>query len=445
MSELLFPASPVFYRVLDRTFSRVVRGEGIYLYDEKGKAYIDACGGALVVNIGHGREEVAAAMAEQAGRVAYAHGSMFTTEAIEELSSALVELLPGKLDKIYLVPGGTEATETAIKMARQYHLARGRQSKYRIVGLQPSYHGNTLGSLSASGREPLRKPYEPLLADFRRIPAPYCYRCPWDATPDDCGVKCAEELDALLERDGAESFSAFIAEPIGGSSSGAAVPPLDYLRRIRETCDRHDVLFIADEVLTGMGRTGRYLALEHFGVVPDMLLLGKGLSSGYVPAGAVGVGTDIVETIRERFGNFTHGYTFSHHPVVAAACREVLAVLKREHLVERSEERGRYFFKKLQDLTRFPFVGDVRGRGLLAGVEIVADRETGKPFPRGRKLVEEVVRRAFDKGLLIYPSTGCADGVQGDLFNLAPPFVIEEQEIDQLVSILIETFEEMEP
>jgi adenosylmethionine-8-amino-7-oxononanoate aminotransferase len=257
-------------------------------------------------------------------------------------------------------------------------------------------------------------------------------------------VKCADELDVLLERDGAESFTAFIAEPIGGSSSGAVVPPLEYLRRIREICDRHDVLFIADEVLTGMGRTGRYLALEHFGVVPDMLLLGKGLSSGYAPAGAVAVGTDIVETIRERFGNFTHGYTFSHNPVVAAACREVLAVLKRERLVERAEERGRYLFDKLQNLTRFPFVGDVRGRGLLAGVEIVADREKKKPFPRRRKLVEELTRRAFDKGLLIYPSTGSVDGVDGDLFNLAPPFVIEEQEIDQIVSILMETFEEIE-
>jgi adenosylmethionine-8-amino-7-oxononanoate aminotransferase len=432
------------YRVLDRTFSRVVRGDGVHLYDEQDTAYIDACGGALVVNIGHGRKEVAAAMAGQAGRVAYAHGSMFTTEAVEELSAALVDLLPGNLDKIYLVHGGTEATETAIKMARQYHLARGSESKYRIVGLRPSYHGNTLGSLSASGREPLRKPYEPLLLDFRQVPAPYCYRCPWDLTPAKCNVKCADELDAFLERDGADSFSAFIAEPIGGSSSGAIVPPLEYLRRIREICDRQGVLLIADEVLTGMGRTGRYLALEHFGVVPDMLLLGKGLSSGYAPAGAVAVGTDIVETIRERFGNFTHGYTFSHNPVVAAACREVLAVLKRENLVERAEERGRYLFEKLQDLTRFPFVGDIRGRGLLAGIELVADRKTRKPFPRSRKLVVEVTRRAFDKGLLIYPSTGCADGVEGDLFNLAPPFVIEEQEIDQLVSILMETFEEVE-
>jgi adenosylmethionine-8-amino-7-oxononanoate aminotransferase len=324
-------------------------------------------------------------------------------------------------------------------------LARGRRDKCRVVGLRPSYHGNTLGALSASGREPLRRPYEPMLSDFPRIPAPYCYRCPWELSPPECAAKCADELDVLLEHEGAESFSAFIAEPIGGSSTGATVPPPEYLPRIKEICSRHDILFIADEVLTGMGRTGRYLALEHYDVVSDMVLLGKGLSSGYLPAGAVAVGTSIVETVREKFGNFTHGYTFSHHPVVAAACREVLTVLKREQLVQRARERGRYLFAKLRDLERFPFVGDLRGQGLLAGVEIVADRRTKRPFPRGRRLIEEVTRRAFDKGLLIYPSTGCADGVRGDLFNLAPPFVIEEKEIDEMVSILMEVFQEVEP
>ncbi len=445
MSDLRFPDSPVFYRVLDRSYLEVVRGEGVFLYDAAGRRYMDGCGGALVVNIGHGRREVAAAMAEQAGRVAYAHGSMFTASVIEDLSAALAELLPGDLDKIYLVHGGTEATETAIKLARQFHLARGETDKHRVVGLRPSYHGNTLGALSASGREPLRRPYEPMLSDFPRIPAPYCYRCPWGLAPPKCAVKCADELDVLLGSEGAGSFSAFIAEPIGGSSTGATVPPPGYFPRIREICNRHDVLFIADEVLTGMGRTGRYLALEHFGVVPDMILLGKGLSSGYIPAGALGVGTAIVETVREKFGNFTHGYTYSHHPVVAAACREVLAVLKRQHLVERAETQGRYLFEKLQDLQQFPAVGDIRGRGLLVGVEIVSDRKTKKPFPRSRKWIEELTRRAFDKGLLVYPSTGCADGVEGDLFNLAPPLVIEEGEINQMVSILKKIFEEMEP
>jgi adenosylmethionine-8-amino-7-oxononanoate aminotransferase len=445
MSELRFPESPVFYRLLHRTFTKVVKGDGIYLYDEQGRRYIDACGGALVVNIGHGRREVAGAMAEQAGKVAYAHGSMFTSDAVEQLSRDLVEILPGSLDKVYLVHGGTEATETAIKLARQYHLARDRKDKYKVVGLRPSYHGNTLGALSASGRDPLRKPYEPMLAGFHHIPGPYCYRCPWNLTPSDCNMKCAEELDVVVKREGADSISAFIAEPIGGSSSGAIVPPPEYFPRIRAICNRHDILFIADEVLTGFGRTGTIFALEHFDFQADMVLLGKGLSGGYIPAGAVGVGTNLVETIRERFGNFTHGYTYSHHAVVAAACREVLTILKREKLVERAEARGRYLHLKLQELTRFSFVGDIRGKGLLAGIELVTDRATKEPFPRARKFVEELTAQAFEKGLLLYPSTGGADGTRGDNFTLAPPFVIEEHEIDQIVSLLIEVFEEVRP
>jgi adenosylmethionine-8-amino-7-oxononanoate aminotransferase len=370
---------------------------------------------------------------------------MFTTEAVEALCASLVEIVGMGLDKVYLVHGGAEATETAIKLARQYHAARGASHKYLVVGLRPSYHGNTLGALSASGREPLRKPYEPMLADFSLIPGPYCYRCPWDLAPTDCSVRCAEELENLLNREGDDSFSAFIAEPINGSSSGATVPPPEYFPRVRQICDRHDILFIADEILTGLGRTGRNLALEHFGAAPDMVLLGKGLSSGYVPAGAVCVGSPIVETVRGRFGNFVHGYTFSHHAVVAAGCREVLSILMREHLVERAKTMGRYFLDRLQELGRFPFVGDVRGRGLLAGIELVADRDTKKPFPRSRKLIEDVTQRAFERGLLIYPSTGSADGVNGDLFTLAPPFVIDEGEIDHLVALLTDTFEEIDP
>ncbi len=340
MGEFRFPDSPVFYRVLNRSLPEVVRGEGVYLYDTAEKKYLDACGGALVVNIGHGRREVAAAMAEQAAQVAYAHGSMFTTRALEEASAALVEILPANLDKVYWVHGGTEATETAIKLAHQYHRARGKESKYRLIGLTPSYHGNTLGALAASGREPLRRPYQSLLSDFPHIPAPYCYRCPWKARPPECGLRCANELEGVLEREGPESFSAFIAEPIAGSSAGAAVPPAGYFPRIREIGDRNDILFIADEVLTGLGRTGKYFAVEHFAVAPDILLMGKGLGGGFVPAGAVAVNRSVIQCIRDQFGNFIHGYTFSHHPVVAAACRETLSILKREGLVEKAAERG---------------------------------------------------------------------------------------------------------
>jgi len=445
MGELRFPESPVFYRVLDRSLPAVERGAGIFLYDAEGKEYLDACGGALVVNIGHGRTEVATAMAEQARRVSYAHGSMFTTAVLEELCESLVRLLPGDLDKVYLVAGGAEATETAIKFARQFHLARGKPDKYRVIGVRPSYHGNTLAALSAGGRAPLRAPYQPLLSDFPQVPAAYCYRCPWKADPSDCGVLCAEELQKLLTREGAENFAAFVAEPISGSSAGAAVPPPEYFPRIREICDRNDLLFIADEVLTGLGRTGKYFAMEHSGVLPDVVLLGKGLSGGYAPVGAMAVNRRLIETIRAKFGNFTHGYTFSHHPVVAAACRKTLAILEEEQLVPRVEKLGEYFLTKLKTLERFPFVGDVRGRGLLAGIELVGNRETKEPFPRSRRLVEEVASLAFDKGLLVYPSTGCADGVAGDLITLAPPFIIDEEGIDRIVERLEEMFAGLRP
>ncbi|MGH9460134.1 MAG: aspartate aminotransferase family protein, partial [Vicinamibacteria bacterium] len=371
--------------------------------------------------------------------------TMFTTEALEELCGALVELLPGDLDKVYLVAGGSEATETALKLARQYHLARGKPNKHRMIGLWPSYHGNTLAALSVGGRAPLRAPYEPLLSDFPHVPAAYCYRCPWKSHPSNCGVLCAEELEALIERDGAENFAAFIAEPVSGAAAGAAVPPPEYFPRIREICDRYDLLFIADEILTGLGRTGRYFAMEHHGVVPDILLMGKGLSGGYAPVGAVAVNHRLIDAIREKFDSFTHGFTFSHHPVVAAACRETVAILKREDLVNRVERLGAYFQKKLGSLERFSFVGDIRGRGLLAGIELVRDLETKEPFPRSRKLVEEITALAFRNGLLVYPSTGCADGVDGDLITLAPPFVIDEERIDLIVERLEKTFSELRP
>jgi adenosylmethionine-8-amino-7-oxononanoate aminotransferase len=258
-------------------------------------------------------------------------------------------------------------------------------------------------------------------------------------------LRCADELENVLERQGPESFSAFIAEPVNGSSAGAAVPPPGYFPRIREICNRNDILFIADEVLTGLGRTGTYFAVEHFAVQPDILLMGKGLGGGYAPVGAVAVAGTLIECIREKFGNFIHGYTFSHNPVVAAACRETLTILKREQLVEKAKERGDYFHEKLDRLYRAAVVGDVRGKGLLAGIELVSDRESKKPFPRSRKLVEEVTARAFEKGLLIYPSTGCADGVGGDLITLAPPFIIEERQIDRIVSLLLETLMEIHP
>jgi adenosylmethionine-8-amino-7-oxononanoate aminotransferase len=445
MSSRRFPETPVFYRDLGKVFPTAVRGEGVYLYDSSGKRYLDACGGALVVSLGHGRKDLARAMAAQAENVAYVHGTQFTTDAIEEWAEGLSGLLPRELSKLYLVPGGSEATETAIKLARQYHIARGRDSKYRALAARPSYHGGTLGALSVTGRESLRKPYLPLLSNRDHAPAPYCYRCPLEKSYPDCGVACADALSDLIQDLGPDSVSAFFIESVGGAATGAAVPPPDYLPRVREICDRHDVLLVVDEVLVGYGRTGTFLACGPSGVVPDILLLGKGITSGAVPGGAVAVREEIARTVQSKLGSFTHGFTFSHHPVVAAVAREVLSILEKEDLVARVARLERPFFAALERLKRFDFVGDVRGRGLLAGIELVRDRKTKEPFPRSRKLAEDVASRAFAKGLIIYYGTGMANGVDGDTLVLGPPFVIDESQIEDVAALLEETLSELNP
>jgi hypothetical protein len=445
MRERRFPDSPVFYRDLGKSMPTAVRGEGVYLYDSAGKRYLDACGGALVVSLGHGRKGLALAMAEQAEKAAYVHGTQFTTDAIEEWAEKLARLLPPELSKLYLVPGGSEATETAIKLARQYHIARGKDSKYRAIAVHPSYHGGTLGALSVTGRASLRKPYLPLLSSHPHAPAPYCYRCPVGKTYPECGVACADALSDLIAELGPDTVSAFFFESVGGAATGANVPPADYLPRIREVCDRHDVLLVLDEVLCGYGRTGTFLACGPSGVVPDILLLGKGITSGAVPGGAVAIRESIARTLKEKLGSFTHGFTFSHHPVVAAVAREVLEILEKEDLIARVARLEKPFLAALEKLKRFDFVGDIRGRGLLAGIELVRDRKTKEAFPRSRKLVEEAASRAFAKGLIIYYGTGMANGVDGDTVLLGPPFVIEEAQIQEMASLLEETFSELNP
>jgi adenosylmethionine-8-amino-7-oxononanoate aminotransferase len=443
MTARRFPESPVFYRDLDKTFVTAVRGEGVYLYDQEGKRYLDACGGALVVNLGHGRKDLARAMADQAERVAYVHGSQFTTDAIEDWAARLKTHLPRELVKLYLVPGGTEATETAIKMTRQYHVASGRESRFRTLACRPSYHGNTLGALAVSGREGLRKPYEPLLSNEHHAPAPYCYRCPLGKTYPECEVACADAVSDLFETVGPETVSAFVVEAVMGAATGIAVPPPEYLPKVREICHRFEVLLIVDEVLTGYGRTGTFLALEPSGIVPDLLLLGKGITAGTVPGGAVAVKEEIARTIQEKLGSFTHGYTFSHHPVVARVGGEVLRILDDEDLIARVMALEASFLGALSRLERFDFVGDVRGRGLLAGIELVRDKPTKEPFARSRKLAERIAARAFERGLVVYYGTGMAGGVDGDALVLAPPFVIDEEQIEEIVSILEETFSEL--
>jgi adenosylmethionine-8-amino-7-oxononanoate aminotransferase len=426
----------VFHRSLGREMPTIDRGRGALLWDRSGKRYLDGSGGAVVVNVGHGREEVAAAMAAQAAAAAYVHGTQFTSAVLEEYARRLAVHAPGDCRRLYLVSGGSEANETAVKMARAYHVAMGRPSRHKVVHRAVSYHGNTLATLALSGRPGLRAPYEPLLPSAPEAMAPFCYHCPLDKAYPECGVACVEDLEAVILREGPETVAAYIAEPVIGASAGAAVPPDEYARRAREICTRHGVVYIDDEVMTGFGRTGRWFATEWSGVVPDIVTCGKGMSGGYMPVGAVLAGERIVAALTGSKRGFVHGFTFSHNPVTAAACLAILEILEREGLVERARVLGEKALARLDALRAHPHVGDVRGRGLMIGIELVADKPRRRPFPRAESRAEAAAAEAFRRGLVTYPAGGGASGSDGDFILLAPPFVVTEAELEEMATLL---------
>ena len=424
-----YPETGVFYRALDREFPMIVRGEGCWLIDDRGRRYLDACGGAYVANLGHGVSEVSDAVAEQIRNVAYVNGTAFTNEPVEALAEELRTLNPKGLDYAYFLSSGSEAVEAALKLARQHWVESGRPGKHKIIARSPGYHGNTLLALSASARESYKKTYGPWLVPVTMIKAPYPYR----SAPDSPEMT-AQALEDAIKKEGAGTVAAFIAEPVGGSSTGASVPPKDYYRRVREICDKHDVLFVADEVLTGSGRTGKWTALEHFGVLPDIMTLGKGLSGGYVPLSAMIATEKVLAPIAKGSGTFKHAQTFSHSPAMCAAGLAAVRHMKKHGLIERCARMGIVLQERLSTLKTLPAVGDVRGLGLLAGGEFVADKKTKSPFPRALKFAETFVARALDAGLVLWPNVGHADGENGDLVMVAPPFTISAIEIDEIVS-----------
>ena len=427
---------PVFNRNLRRSYPRVVRGDGVWLYDDEGREYLDGSGGAIVANIGHGVAEVAEAVGRQAAEVAYASGAIFTNDPVEQLASELDEVLPEPLGHSYFLCSGSEAIEASVKLARQYHRERGRTDKWKVVSRFPSYHGNTLTALSLSGREHYRAIYGPLLTEFPRVPAPDSYRRPSGDTWDGAAVV------AEIERQGPDTVAAFLAEPIIGSSLGAMSPHPEYYRRVAEACRAHDVLFIADEVMAGMGRTGKWFSFEHFGVVPDIVVCGKGLSGGYAPLSAMIAANHVVETIRDGSGAFVHAQTYSHMPLTAAAGLATVRHLKEHRLVDRVALVDALFFDKLAALSAHPNVGDVRGRGLLAGVEMVADRETKRPFARSEKVAERVADAALSCGLVVWPNTGHLESGDGDIIMLGPPFTVTTGEMDELVARFLRALEQ---
>jgi adenosylmethionine-8-amino-7-oxononanoate aminotransferase len=443
MTSYQYPDSHVFYRKLTRRFPLIVRGEGCWLIAQDGTRFLDGSGGAFVANLGHGVGEIGAAMAEQAGKVAYLNGTAFTNEPVEALADELATLAVGDLDKFYFLGSGSEAVEAALKLARQYWVELGKPTKHKIIALLPAYHGNTLLALSASAREHYKTYYREWLVDIHRIPAPYPYRCECGGGGDGkatkrqggqtCPVCSGTGLEAAILQLGADNVAAFIVEPVGGSSTGHSVPSPEYFKNVREICTRHNVLFIADEVLVGAGRTGTWAAIEQYGVVPDIMTFGKGITGGYAPLSVVAAPRRLLDPIARGSGALLHAQTFSHHPVLAAAGLAAVRHIKRHGLVERCARMGQLFHRKLEVLRELPHVGDVRGRGLLAGIEFVLDKATRQPFPRKLKFAETFAEEALKGGLMTWANMGQADGTNGDLSCLAPPFVIEETEIDEII------------
>jgi adenosylmethionine-8-amino-7-oxononanoate aminotransferase len=435
----------VFYRSQKKILPLIESGKGIYLYDTNGKRYIDASSGALISNIGHAVSSVIKDMQVQAEKVEFVHGTMFKSQKAIELANRIIELSPGDLDKVYLVSGGSEAIETALKMARSYHVARGRGQKSLIVSRWQSYHGATIGALSMSGRTMSRRLYQPYLLDFPHISPAYCYRCPYGQRPDDCDCPCAWELEAAINQFGSEYVAAFIAEPVVGATLTAASPPPKYFPIIRQICDEHDVLFIADEVMTGFGRTGRNFGIEHWGVVPDILVSGKGLGAGYYPLGAAVCTAKVFAVFQETLGKFSHGFTYQGNPLAAAAGLSVLDYIKNNKLVEHVAREGGYLMEKLTRLAGIDIVGDVRGKGFMTGIELVQDKRTKKPFPPERKVTKRVAEAAWNRGLIVYPdaSNGQVQGVAGDGVMVAPPFITTREEIDEIMGILEQSLDEV--
>lgn len=432
----------VFHRRLDRKLPSASSAKGVYIFDEDGRRYIDACGGPICVNVGHGRKEVVRAMAEQAGSAAYVHGTMFTTDVIERLALGLASHSPQGIERFYFCSSGCEAVETAVKLARQIHLANGQPERYRLISRWHSYHGSTIGALSVGGKISMRRPFVPMLPSSIHIPAPYCLRCHYRLSYPSCGLRCALALEDAILLEGAQTISAFIAEPVCGSTVGAVVPPPEYNTLIAEICAKHSVLLILDEVMTGMGRTGAWFAAEHYQVKPDLLVLGKGLSGGYIPLSAVGCRIEHLHAIRKHAGNFIHGHTFSHHAVAAAAGLSVLEILQRECLVDRVAGLGKYLEEAFLPLKQDPHVADVRGIGLMWAVELVQDKQTKKPYPRSAKVAERLFDRLLEIGVLTYTCAGFVDG-DGDALMIGPPFIITENELDFVVKAIQEAIQDL--
>jgi len=428
----------ILQRQIGSTLPVAVGGRGVELQDSAGRSYIDASGGAAVSCLGHGHPDVIAAVHAQLDQIAYAHTSFFTSEAAELLADRLIADAPGNLDHVYLVSGGSEAMEATLKMARQYFVEKGQPQRRHFIARRQSYHGNTLGALAVGGNEWRRRQFEPLLIETHHIEACFPYRFQLTNESDrDYAARSAQALEDQILALGADSVIAFVAETIVGATAGAVPPVADYLKRVRRICDRYGVLLILDEVMCGMGRTGTLHACEQEEVVPDLLVIAKGLGAGYQPIGAVLLGAHIFEAFRDGSGCFQHGHTYMGHPMAAAAALAVQQVIRRDGLLANVVAMGALLDRRLRErLGHHSHVGDIRGRGLFRGVELVADRESKAPFEPTRKVHARIKAEAMARGLMVYPMGGTIDGVNGDHILLAPPFIVEPGQIDSIVDRL---------
>jgi adenosylmethionine-8-amino-7-oxononanoate aminotransferase len=440
MAETLTKNSHVFHRKYKFNKPSISHGEGIYLWDTDGKRYIDASGGAVVVNIGHGVKEIADAIQQQAGNVAYAHASMFTSAVLEEHAERLSAYIPMGDSRLFYMASGSEATETAMKLARQMQVAMGQPSRYKVISRWGAYHGATLGSLAITGKPSMRTLYAPMFVEMPHVPAPYPYR--FDGTPEECGTSAVERLAQEIEMQGPETVAAFIAEPIAGATLGAVVPPDNYWTAVREVCDHFGVLLIVDEVMTGMGRTGKWFGVEHWNIHSDIMCMGKGISGGYLPLSVTAARGDLVDVLLAKTGDFNHGGTFSHQPVALAAGLAALQYLEDHDLINHAAQIGDYLGRRLHEtFGNHPHVGDIRGRGLMWALEFVKDRATKQPFPTKRHIASEIFEKGFADGLIVYSMSGCVDGTAGDHVMISPPLVVTETEIDDIIFKLLATID----
>ncbi|NYT78501.1 aspartate aminotransferase family protein [Alcaligenaceae bacterium] len=437
----------VFHRNPGQQLNFAVRGQGIRLFDQHGKGYIDASGGAAVSCLGHGHAAVIAAIKKQVDEVAYAHSSFFTTQAAEDLADFLAARAPGDLDHVYFVSGGSEAVEASLKLARQYFVEIGQPSRRHFIARRQSYHGNTLGALAIGGNAWRREPFLPLLVPAHHVSPCYAYR---DQRPDESeehyAGRLAQELDDKIRELGPENVAAFVAETVVGATAGALAPVKTYLQRIREVCDRHGVLLILDEVMSGMGRTGHLFACAEDGIVPDIIAIAKGLGAGYQPIGAMLASDRIYKAIVAGTGFFQHGHTYMGHATACAAALAVQHVIESENLLDNVLARGEQLRTQLREvLGSHPNLGDVRGRGMFVGVEFVQDKASKKPFDPARKVHVALKKKAMENGLMMYPMGGTIDGVHGDHVLLAPPFICTPADISEIVSLFSATVGQVLP